>query len=114
VLSQTSLCIINPAPGFSLQEEARNTERRAFWDSDQKLRHSKVTFVSAVTPDAPNETPEAALADLSLESFGEGSEVIVVEELGEEGPGSNEIEVLVEDERVSNLVSETICLAIFD
>ena len=32
---------------MSLQEEARNTERRQFWRSDLKLRHSQVNFINA-------------------------------------------------------------------
>ncbi|KAL9594324.1 MAG: hypothetical protein Q9219_007097 [cf. Caloplaca sp. 3 TL-2023] len=33
--------------GFSLQDEARNTERDHIWGSGRKLRHSQVTFVNA-------------------------------------------------------------------
>lgn len=57
--------------GLSLQEEARNTERHAFWDSDQKLRHSKVNFVSAAKVDSlpeVNKHPEAAMAQMTLDS----------------------------------------------
>ncbi|KAL6721103.1 squalene synthetase-like protein [Lecanora helva] len=32
---------------FSLSEEARNTERHRSWNPDLKLRHSRITFVSA-------------------------------------------------------------------
>ena len=32
---------------FSLQDEARNTERNGKWVAEQKLRHSKVNFISA-------------------------------------------------------------------
>ncbi|KAL2072301.1 hypothetical protein VTL71DRAFT_11644 [Oculimacula yallundae] len=56
--------------GFTLQDEARNTERGAsFWKTDQRLRDSKVSFVSAgrVVPTQPDET-EAALAEMSLGS----------------------------------------------
>lgn len=34
---------------FSLSEEARNTERHHSWNSDLKLRHSRVPFISAGT-----------------------------------------------------------------
>ena len=34
---------------FSLSEEARYTERHHLWNSDLKLRHSRVAFVSAGT-----------------------------------------------------------------
>ena len=34
---------------FSLNEEARNTERHHIWNSDQKSRHCRVAFVSAGT-----------------------------------------------------------------
>lgn len=57
--------------GFSLQEEARNTERHTFWDSDQKLRHAKVNFVSATMVEAPPEAtqdPEIAMAQMTLHS----------------------------------------------
>lgn len=37
----------SPKPHFSLSEEARNTERHHSWNSDLKLRHSRVVFVSA-------------------------------------------------------------------
>lgn len=37
---------------FSLSEEARNTERHHLWNSDLKLRHSRVAFVSAGTSSA--------------------------------------------------------------
>ena len=37
---------------FSLSEEARNTERHHSWNSDLKLRHSRVAFVSAGTSSA--------------------------------------------------------------
>jgi hypothetical protein len=69
------------AIGFTLQEEAVNTERHhSFWSSDQRLRHSKINFVSAgpsnpveVTPeDAESEEviqdPEPAMAEMTLDS----------------------------------------------
>ncbi|MCJ1394959.1 hypothetical protein MMC18_007840 [Xylographa bjoerkii] len=34
---------------LSLQEEARNTERKHFWNADLKLRHTQVNFISAGT-----------------------------------------------------------------
>ena len=37
---------------FSLSEEARYTERQRLWNSDLKLRHSRVAFVSAGTSSA--------------------------------------------------------------
>jgi len=55
---------------FTLQEEARNTERhQSFWNTDQRLRDSRVSFVSAgrIVPAEPDDT-EAALADMTLES----------------------------------------------
>ncbi|KAK0101508.1 hypothetical protein ONS95_006675 [Cadophora gregata] len=55
---------------FTLQEEARNTERHlSFWNTDQKLRDSKVSFVSAgrIVPTEPDDA-EAALADMTLGS----------------------------------------------
>jgi hypothetical protein len=62
---------LSSIPGYSLQEEARNTESHTFWDSDQKLRHSKVSFISAAevaTPDSISNEPsnEAALAVMTL------------------------------------------------
>ncbi|CZS95048.1 uncharacterized protein RAG0_04853 [Rhynchosporium agropyri] len=57
------------AHGFTLQDEARNTDRgSAFWD--KRLRDSKVSFVSAgkIVPTEPDETEtETALAEMTLE-----------------------------------------------
>lgn len=44
-------------PHFSLSEEARNTERHHSWNSDLKLRHSHVVFVSAGTSTAEDLNP---------------------------------------------------------
>ncbi|KAH7369918.1 hypothetical protein BKA65DRAFT_487332 [Rhexocercosporidium sp. MPI-PUGE-AT-0058] len=55
---------------FTLHEEARNTERHpSFWNTDQRLRDSRVSFVSAgrIVPIEPEDT-EAALAEMTLES----------------------------------------------
>ncbi|KAF7943291.1 hypothetical protein EAE96_011220 [Botrytis aclada] len=60
-----------PQTGFTLQEEARNTERHhAFWNSDQRLRDTKVSFVSAGEFNPPDliKDSEEALAGMSLES----------------------------------------------
>ena len=43
-------------PHFSLSEEARNTEHRS-WNSDLKLRHSHVAFISAGTSTAEDLNP---------------------------------------------------------
>jgi len=40
---------MSPKIHFSLSEEARNTERHHSWNSDLKLRHSRVAFISAGT-----------------------------------------------------------------
>ncbi|CAL3971715.1 unnamed protein product [Diplocarpon coronariae] len=55
--------------GFTLQEEARNTERHSsFWNTDQRLRYSKVSFVSAGKFEPTKlEVNEAALANMTLE-----------------------------------------------
>ncbi len=50
--SRASLSLLNmkgvsSKSHFSLSEEARNTERHHSWNSDLKLRHSRVAFVSA-------------------------------------------------------------------
>ncbi|KAL9042633.1 MAG: hypothetical protein Q9214_003720 [Letrouitia sp. 1 TL-2023] len=39
--------MVDPRPHFSLQDEARNTDRHHLWSSNSKLRHTQVTFVSA-------------------------------------------------------------------
>lgn len=39
--------MLDPRPHFSLQDEARNTSRHHLWSLNSKLRHSRVTFVSA-------------------------------------------------------------------
>lgn len=60
----------NRCTGFTLQEEARNTERhQSFWDTDQRLRDTRVNFVSAGTLEStkPKDT-EDALARLTLDS----------------------------------------------
>lgn len=55
--------------GFTLQEEARNTERhQSFWNTDQRLRHNKVQFVSAGKFDPRELDAENALAKMSLDS----------------------------------------------
>lgn len=41
---------------LSLSEEARNTERHHSWNSDLKLRHSQIAFVSAGAPKAEDLT----------------------------------------------------------
>lgn len=57
--------------GLTLQEEARNTERHSsFWNTDQRLRDTKVAFVSAgglapAIQDGENDDPD--LAKMSLE-----------------------------------------------
>jgi hypothetical protein len=88
--------------GFTLQEEARNTGRQHnFWESDQRLRHTKVSFISAGALDStkPRESipldpnhPESALADMTLNSPGE--EVIVEVYDGEESEGGKQEETL--------------------
>ena len=55
-------CGLHVRPGFtqphlSLSEEARNTERCHPWNSDLKLRHSRVVFVSAGTSNAVDLNP---------------------------------------------------------
>jgi len=60
----------NSHGGFTLQDEARNTERHhSFADSGQKLRHAKVNFVSAgnLTPPDIVKDSEEAMAAMSLE-----------------------------------------------
>ncbi|KAI9643462.1 squalene synthetase-like protein [Ciborinia camelliae] len=59
------------AISFTLQEEARNTERHhSFWNSDQRLRDTKVSFVSAGEFKPPDliKDSEEALAEMTLES----------------------------------------------
>ncbi|KUJ10592.1 uncharacterized protein LY89DRAFT_739596 [Mollisia scopiformis] len=68
--------------GFTLQDEARNTERHhSFWNTDQRLRDSQVTFVSAGTLDStkPKDT-EAALAEMTLDSPKDFDKIEVFEE----------------------------------
>ncbi|KAG4028712.1 hypothetical protein MFRU_019g00060 [Monilinia fructicola] len=60
-----------PHAGFTLQEEARNTERHhSYWNSDQRLRDAKVSFVSAGEFKPPDliKDSEEALAGMTLES----------------------------------------------
>jgi hypothetical protein len=58
--------------GLTLQEEAWNTERHhSFWANDQRLRHSKISFISAgslAPTKPPPEDPESALAQMTLDS----------------------------------------------
>lgn len=48
---------------FSLRDEARNTERHHTWNSDRKLRHTQVNFVSAgsAEPEASKTLQESTL-----------------------------------------------------
>ena len=55
-------CGLHVRPGFtqshfSLSEEARNTERYHSWNSDLKLRHARVAFISAGTSNAEDLNP---------------------------------------------------------
>ena len=52
---------------FSLSEEARYTERHHLWNSDLKLRHSRVAFVSAGTSSA-EELTKAPQNNISVNS----------------------------------------------
>ncbi|KAH8592225.1 hypothetical protein B0O99DRAFT_597275 [Bisporella sp. PMI_857] len=70
---------------FTLADEARNTERHHWGDSVQKLRNSKIAFVSAGTYDPPN--LRDALASLSLE-----------DKITEEDKTEQNIEVIVEED----------------
>lgn len=63
--------------GFTLRSEAINTQRQHSWGADQKLRNSKVAFISAgELQQSKLEEPEAALADMSLEDNREGSTML--------------------------------------
>jgi hypothetical protein len=78
--------------GLTLQEEAWNTERHhSFWASDQKLRHSKIEFVSAgpINPSLPrSKDAESALAKMTLDSpHEENMEIQVEMEEGAERQG---------------------------
>ncbi|KAJ8063795.1 hypothetical protein OCU04_007656 [Sclerotinia nivalis] len=67
-----------PHTGFTLQEEARNTERHSFWNSDQRLRDTKVSFVSAgeFKPTDLIQDSEEALAGMTLESAELSEEIL--------------------------------------
>ncbi|APA14188.1 hypothetical protein sscle_12g089580 [Sclerotinia sclerotiorum 1980 UF-70] len=68
-----------PHTGFTLQEEARNTERHhSFWNSDQRLRDTKVSFVSAgeFKPTDLIQDSEEALAGMTLESAEPSEEIL--------------------------------------
>lgn len=59
---ENRLCGLHRNQGFnktslSLSEEARNTERPHLWNSDLKLRHSRIAFVSAGTSSADELNP---------------------------------------------------------
>lgn len=72
VYCATMICIITQTAGFTLQEEARNTEKhQSFWNTDQRLRHKNVQFVSAGKLDpqeVDSKDAENALAQMTLES----------------------------------------------
>lgn len=53
---------------FSLSEEARNTERHHSWNSDLRLRYSRVAFVSAGTSTAEDLNPVFQKSENSGES----------------------------------------------
>ena len=59
---ENRLCGLHVNQGYtktslSLSEEARNTERPHLWNSDLKLRHSRIAFVSACTSSADELNP---------------------------------------------------------
>lgn len=69
------------SPYFSLRDAARNTERHgSTWGSDQRLRHSKMCFVSASVPEIPKNEGEAGEQEdgdgdrQEVEVGGDGSE----------------------------------------
>lgn len=90
--------------GFTLQEEALNTERHhSFWASDQKLRHSKIEFVSAGPLNPTQSRPkdaESALAEMTLDSPHEEDAEIQVE-IEEEAEGQEQ-----QTQTVNNTLSE--------
>ena len=76
-------CTVVVITGLTLQEEAFNTERHhSFWSNDQRLRHSKISFVSAGPTDPtiePFEDPESAMAEMTLDSPPSEGMIIEVE-----------------------------------
>ncbi|TVY80862.1 Protein SQS1 [Lachnellula suecica] len=99
--------------GFTLQEEARNTERtHSFWNSDQRLRHNKVNFVSAGTIDPREEESkdtENALAQMTLHSPVEDTEA---EEVASEEPATSPTPAvpspIIEEETPACFVVDTV------
>ena len=94
--------------GLTLQEEAFNTERHhSFWSNDQRLRHSKISFVSAGPTDPtiePPEDPESAMAEMTLDS--PPSEEMIIEVEVEEVEMQEEAEQHHEEDQPANLSPE--------
>lgn len=110
--------------GFTLQDEAFNTERHhSFWSNDQRLRHSKISFVSAgpsrPTEESPKEPesgddlgePESALAEMTLNSP-HSEEMIVDAETEEEAEEDHQEESHTNPEPVPSSVFLSTLLAI--
>ena len=69
---ESSLCGLHTKQGLtktslSLSEEARNTERPHLWNSDLKLRNSRIAFVSAGTSSANELNPVTKKTDTNKE-----------------------------------------------
>ena len=67
-------CGLHVNPGFaqshfSLSEEARNTERHHSWNSDLRLRYSRVAFISAGTSTAQDLNPVIPKSKISSEAI---------------------------------------------
>lgn len=92
----------NYITGFTLQDEARNTERhQSFWNTDQRLRDTQVTFVSAGTLDStkPKET-EDALAEMTLDSPDDADRIEVFEEEDDDEEAVREKDIAFDQESV--------------
>jgi hypothetical protein len=91
--------------GLTLEEEARNTERHhSYWETDQRLRHAKIDFVSAgslnPTP-PPSKGPESAMADMTLDSPPRQQlkiEVEIEEEMEDQDEKARLVDSLAENE----------------
>ena len=87
----------NPHPSFSLRDEARNTERHHSWNSDLKLRHTQINFVSAGDVETSSRASPTSIQDHNT-SAGQGT---VKEKIPEKAMAGMNLYAQVSEDRSS-------------
>ena len=75
------MCLAVTHSPITLSEEARNTEQHTKWNSDVKLRHSRVAFISAGRSTAEDRNcgiEKSKVNDIATESFFQGKSIAPV------------------------------------